>query len=46
MFQTTIMVVEHNIKGVLETSSTAAYVLDMGAVVFEGTPKESGRPTS
>ena len=36
-FQTTIMVVEHNIKGVLDIVNRA-YVLDMGHVVFEGTP--------
>ncbi len=36
-FQTTIMVVEHNIKGVLDIVDRA-YVLDMGRVVFEGTP--------
>ena len=34
---TTIMVVEHNIKGVLDIVDRA-YVLDMGRVVFEGTP--------
>ena len=38
MFQTTIMVVEHNIKGVLDIVDRA-YVLDMGHVVFEGTPE-------
>jgi branched-chain amino acid transport system ATP-binding protein len=37
-FQTTIMVVEHNIKGVLDIVDRA-YVLDMGRVVFEGTPE-------
>ncbi len=37
-FQTTIMVVEHNIKGVLDIVDRA-YVLDMGRVVFEGTPQ-------
>ena len=31
------MVVEHNIKGVLDIVDRA-YVLDMGRVVFEGTP--------
>ena len=35
---TTIMVVEHNIKGVLDIVDRA-YVLDMGRVVFEGTPQ-------
>ncbi len=35
---TTIMVVEHNIKGVLDIVDRA-YVLDMGRVVFEGTPE-------
>ena len=34
---TTILVVEHNIKGVLDIVDRA-YVLDMGRVVFEGTP--------
>ena len=34
---TTIMVVEHNIKGVLEIVDRG-YVLDKGRVVFEGTP--------
>ena len=37
-FRTTIMVVEHNIKGVLDIVDRA-YVLDMGRVVFEGTPQ-------
>ena len=36
---TTIMVVEHNIKGVLEIVDRG-YVLDKGRVVFEGTPPE------
>ena len=36
---TTIMVVEHNIKGVLEIVDRG-YVLDKGRVVFEGTPAE------
>ena len=36
---TTIMVVEHNIKGVLEIVDRG-YVLDKGRVVFEGTPGE------
>ena len=40
---TTIMVVEHNIKGVLEIVDRA-YVLDKGAVVHNGTP-ESIRET-
>ena len=35
---TTILVVEHNIKGVLDIVDRA-YVLDMGRVVFEGTPE-------
>ncbi len=35
---TTIMVVEHNIKGVLDIVNRA-YVLDMGRVVHDGTPK-------
>ncbi len=35
---TTIMVVEHNIKGVLDIVDRA-YVLDMGRVVFEGAPE-------
>ncbi len=34
---TTIMVVEHNIKGVLDIVDRA-YILDTGRVVFEGTP--------
>ena len=34
---TTIMVVEHNIKGVLDIVDRA-YVLDKGRVVHEGTP--------
>ena len=36
---TTIMVVEHNIKGVLEIVDRG-YVLEKGRVVFEGTPGE------
>ena len=36
--QTTIMVVEHNIKGVLDIVDRA-YVLDMGRVVHDGTPE-------
>ena len=40
---TTILVVEHNIKGVLNIVGRA-YVLDKGRVVFEGTP-ESVRET-
>ena len=35
---TTIFVVEHNIKGVLDIASRA-YVLDQGRVVHDGTPK-------
>lgn len=35
--KTTIMVVEHNIKGVLDIVDRA-YVLDMGRVVHDGTP--------
>ena len=35
---TTIMVVEHNIKGVLDIVDRA-YVLDKGAVVHNGTPQ-------
>lgn len=35
--RTTIMIVEHNIKGVLEIVDRA-YVLDKGRVVFTGTP--------
>ena len=35
--QTTIMLVEHNIKGVLEFVHRA-YILDNGHVVFQGTP--------
>lgn len=35
---TTIMVVEHNIKGVLDIVDRA-YVLDMGRVVHDGTPE-------
>ncbi len=34
---TTIMVVEHNIKGVLDIVDRA-YILDTGRIVFEGTP--------
>ena len=41
--RTTILVVEHNIKGVLNIVDRA-YVLDKGQVVFEGTP-ESVRET-
>ena len=41
--RTTILVVEHNIKGVLNIVGRA-YVLDKGRVVFEGTP-ESVRET-
>ncbi len=41
--RTTILVVEHNIKGVLNIVDRA-YVLDKGSVVFEGTP-ESVRET-
>ena len=36
--RTTIMVVEHNIKGVLDIVDRA-YVLDMGRVVHDGTPQ-------
>ena len=36
--KTTIFVVEHNIKGVLDIASRA-YVLDRGRVVHDGTPK-------
>ena len=36
--KTTIMVVEHNIKGVLDIVDRA-YVLDMGRVVHDGTPQ-------
>ena len=36
--RTTILVVEHNIKGVLNIVDRA-YVLDKGQVVFEGTPQ-------
>ena len=36
--KTTIMVVEHNIKGVLDIVDRA-YVLDMGRVVHDGTPE-------
>ena len=36
---TTIMVVEHNIRGVLDIVDRA-YVLDAGRVVFNGTPAE------
>ena len=36
--KTTIFVVEHNIKGVLDIASRA-YVLDQGRVVHDGTPK-------
>ena len=35
---TTIMIVEHNIKGALDIVDRA-YVLDMGRMVFEGTPQ-------
>ena len=38
ILKTTIMVVEHNIKGVLDIVDRA-YVLDKGRVVFTGTPK-------
>ena len=41
--KTTILVVEHNIKGVLDIVDRA-YVLDMGRVVHDGTP-ESVRET-
>ncbi|MDE2968419.1 MAG: ABC transporter ATP-binding protein [Chloroflexota bacterium] len=41
---TTVMIVEHNIKGVLEIVDRA-YVLDKGRVVHEGTP-ESIRETN
>ena len=41
---TTIMVVEHNIKGVLDIVDRA-YILDTGRIVFEGTP-ESVRETN
>ena len=43
MFNTTIIVVEHNIKGVLDIVDRA-YVLDKGRVVHNGTP-ESIRET-
>ena len=42
-FKTTIFIVEHNIKGVLD-SVDRAYVLDKGRVVHDGTP-ESVRET-
>ena len=42
-FSTTIFVVEHNIKGVLDIVDRA-YVLDKGRVVHDGTP-ESVRQT-
>ena len=35
--KTTVMIVEHNIKGVLDIVDRA-YVLDEGRVVFTGTP--------
>ncbi len=35
--KTTIMIVEHNIKGVLDIVNRA-YVLDKGRIVFTGTP--------
>ena len=35
--KTTIMIVEHNIKGVLDIVDRA-YVLDKGRIVFTGTP--------
>ena len=35
---TTIMVVEHNIKGVLDIADRA-YVLDKGSIAHEGTPQ-------
>ena len=35
--KTTIMIVEHNIKGVLDIVDRA-YALDIGRVVFTGTP--------
>ena len=38
MLNTTIMVVEHNIKGVLDIVDRA-YVLDMGRLVHDGTPE-------
>ncbi len=38
VLQTTIMVVEHNIKGVLDIVDRA-YVLDKGRVVHDGTPQ-------
>ena len=38
MLETTIFVVEHNIKGVLDISDRA-YVLDKGRVVHDGTPQ-------
>ena len=37
MLDTTIFVVEHNIKGVLDIADRA-YVLDKGRVVHDGTP--------
>ena len=43
--KTTIMIVEHNIKGVLDIVDRA-YVLDKGRVVFTGTPTPSAKPTS
>ena len=36
--RTTILVVEHNIKGVLDIADRA-YVLDKGRVVHDGTPQ-------
>ena len=44
LLDTTIMIVEHNIKGVLEIVDRS-YVLDKGRVVHEGTP-ESIRETN
>ena len=44
LLSTTIMLVEHNIRGALEIVDRA-YVLDMGRVVHDGTP-ESIRETN
>ena len=42
---TTILIVEHNIKGVLDIVDRA-YVLDKGRVVHGGPPPPSATPTS
>jgi branched-chain amino acid transport system ATP-binding protein len=43
--KTTIFVVEHNIKGVLDIADRA-YVLDKGRVAYDGTPQSLRETTN